>query len=138
MGLRHAEEGLDLGHAAEAHPVGADALRPRDQDHVLDRAAPVGDRDALVLHDRYRDRERRPRGVVAGHDDLPDAPDRRALFDDDEVPRLEVLRARGEPARLDDSAHDVRGHRPLGVPPDREHRPDRFEDVHVSLRDVCH
>jgi len=107
-------------------------LGPRDEDHVLDRAARIRASNVTLLFDEDRDRERRVRRVTPGLDDLADRAERRALLDHDEVPWLEVLCARREAAGLDDPSDGLGRDGAISETPDREHRAYRFEDLHFS------
>src|SRR4029077_7250160 len=123
---------LHCGHRPEARPVRPDAVGPRSEDHVLDRAARVRDALRAALLDEHDDGERRTGRVAAGAHDLADLAQGRSLLDDDEVPGLEVDRARREPARLDDSAHDRRRHRLARVTPHCQDRAHGLESLHRS------
>src|SRR5206468_12253074 len=89
--------------ADEAGPVRTDAVAPRRQHDRLDGAARVRDRVLPVrLHVGDDDCRGGAGGVGAGANQRPQLAQALALTHEDEVPRLAVVRAGAQPARLHD------------------------------------
>ena len=130
---RDVEERLHLVESAEADPVRAYAVRPGREQHGLDRAARVGDAEPRLV-DGDHDRERRLRDVRPARRELAEPAERGRITNYDEVPRLTVHPAAGEPARLEDPSHDDVGNRRVPVAPDGEQRANGLEDVHRCPR----
>ena len=92
---------------SETRPVGPDPVSPGDQDHRLDSAARIRDREVVRLLDCHDDCCARARDVRTVRDQAAQVPQAGAVSDDHEVPGLDVARARGQMARLHDAAHHL-------------------------------
>ena len=124
-----AELGTHTIEVGEAGPVRADAITPGGQDHRLHSAARIRDADGarrLFVRDDH--------SCARVHDVGPGAHQRAellqtgALAHHDEMPRLAVGGARGQPARFRDPAHDVGRDLFVCVLTNRQHRPHRLEN----------
>ena len=68
--------------------------------------------------------------------DTAERAQRVAVLDDDEVPRLRVHRAAGQPRGFHDPSHDRLGHGPVLIVPHGQECTEPIEDIHVHLFSV--
>src|SRR5947199_10723162 len=133
---RDVEQRLDFLEPTEAYPVRAHAIGPRRQQHGLDRAARVGDREPSLVS-RHDDCHRCLCDIRPARSQGPELAQCLGVANHDEVPRLPVHPAASEASSLDDPSDHGIWHRLVLVTAHRKERADGLEDVLRPLGFTC-